>query len=209
MFRCLAVLVALGSVGACWDCSSTSSGRTELQTIRDYLTTRYNDWQRSIFGNTTVNSLAFWSKYHEVLPIESSTLSRYLPSTHFYRTTLATSVPDYPAVSTLVSSVRTPHGWDIRTCLSPNFHRPSPEFLAQFQTLRATCPQDQQSISRAITALFASVTYNGRVGELKEKDGVYSVELWWNEMLFLLVQVRFEKDGSLSSVELRSPKQEQ
>jgi len=170
---------------------------------------KYDDYERGILGSTSVTGLAFVSTSNDIFPVESLTLTRYLPSTHFYRTTLKTEFNEYSEVETLVSSAPTSWGWDIRTCLSPTFRAASPKFLAQFEAIRASGAQDQEIIARSIAALFAAITYKGHVGHSTVEDGIYTVELWWDQTMFRLVKVKFEKDGSVAGVVLWNPKQKE
>ena len=142
-------------------------------------------------------------------PIPEPVLTRILPDTLYYSTTLE-GTWEYPEVETLVSVRRSNRGYDVRAVLSPRFADVGYEaFLSQFIGVRIEERAQRAAFTIGIAELFATVTYDGCVLRSNSCSTSCTAKLWGGEAFVLdNVVVRFSPNGTVRSVKISIPARE-
>jgi hypothetical protein len=142
-----------------------------------------------------------------VVELDAATLGRHLPRTRFFVTRLQheAALSEYPVVETAVAATMVDGRLVLEVCLSPMFTWPTRDFISRLVGTRVGRREDRERFAREVGMLFARITPEGRIGEVRLEGGSFHIDVWSGESRWREVRVRFDPDGRVRSVVTVNP----
>lgn len=171
--------------------------------IRRYLRAHFDEIEVRN-GGTFLSGWAYCGA--SLREVRNDRLSRILPGTRFFTTTLLTGEIEFSAIVNLVSFRQGFEHDDVRSMLSPPSGRPSHKFFRQFLGVAAPTLRQREELSLALAELLAAAKYEGAVRAMPSREGGAWATLWQGGMHWRDIEIRSNRLGLVNQVVISNPR---